>query len=77
LASTGRIIKTGEGTRGKPFLYTFENAGSSTYAETREPESRKATEGNVNTGDILVPNDWEDPILVSASMEPGVEEGEL
>jgi len=77
LASTGRIIKTGEGTRGKPFLYTFENTGSSTYAETREPESRKATESNINTGDILVPGDWEDPVLVPASIEAGNEEGEL
>jgi hypothetical protein len=56
LASTGTIIKTGEGTRGKTFLYTFENAGSSTYQETREPQSRKAVEATVNTGDILVPN---------------------
>jgi putative DNA primase/helicase len=74
LANTG---KTGEGTRGKPFLYTFVNAGSFTYAETREPESRKATERNVDTGDILVPNDSEDLMLVPASTEPGDEEGEL
>jgi hypothetical protein len=79
LASAGRITRTGEGTRGKPFLYSFWNTGSSTYSETRKPESPKAPEVHVNTGDILVPKNWENAISVPTPMEPDVvfEEGEL
>jgi hypothetical protein len=69
LAGAGRISKTGEGTRGKPFLYGFPNTGSATYPETRKPECYKATDDRINAADILVP--------AAIGSDPIFEEGEL
>jgi hypothetical protein len=39
LAESGRITKTGDGKKGKPFLYEFPHSGSQHIAGTGEPES--------------------------------------
>jgi len=39
LGESGRVLKTGDGKKGKPFLYEFPNSGSKDTAGTREPES--------------------------------------
>lgn len=79
LAGAGRITKTGEGTKGDPFLYGFPNTGSPAYPETRKPELQKATVARVNPENILVPENCENAILVPASMDSDLafEEGEL
>jgi hypothetical protein len=72
LAEAKRVLKTGDGTKGKPFLYEFQNSGSQLYAGTRKPESEKAAQSRMNTESILVPEKSESPILV-----PDIEEGQL
>lgn len=54
LAQSGRVKKTGEGTKGKPFLYEFPNAGSQYIVQTSKPESQEPVETLMNTEGILV-----------------------
>jgi hypothetical protein len=79
LAVTGRITKTGEGTKGNPFLYGFENTGSLYIPGTRKPESQNVAEPRINTSDMLVPDSLQNPILVPDDSQKGnpPEEGEL
>ena len=39
LVAGGRVDRTGDGKKGKPFLYAFPNSGSEHIAGTRKPES--------------------------------------
>ena len=64
LAASGNIAKTGEGTRGKPFLYEFPNSGSQHISGTRKPESEKDTQVLCNVDKILVPDFQQQSILV-------------
>ena len=59
-----RVLKTGEGTRGKPFRYELPVSGSEYSAGTREPESQNEAQGHINTSDIVVPENCQGPILV-------------
>jgi hypothetical protein len=79
LATQGTITKTGDGTRGRPFLYGFQNTGSTAYSETREPESLKPAEPHGNSEDFVVPKDGNIVISFPTSSEPETvfEEGEL
>ncbi len=75
LVTAGKVARTGDGTRGKPFLYIarngFPNTGSQHIAGTRKPKSQKAGFDRINTGSILVPGFEQKPILV-----PGTESAE-
>jgi AAA domain-containing protein/DnaB helicase-like protein len=74
LVRSKRVSRTGDGTRGKPFLYAFEDSGSQYIAGTREPECEKGAEARVNTGEILVPRNSQKAILVPENGEqPGTD----
>ena len=79
LAVTGRITKTGEGTKGNPLLYGFENTGSLYIPGTRKPESQNEAEPRISTSEMLVPDSLQNPILVPDDSQKGnpPEEGEL
>jgi len=78
LAGAGKVVKSGEGTRGKPFLYEFPNSGSHYIAGTSKPESEKVAQNSMNTGAILVPTNSENSILVPGLIEAGErEKGDL
>jgi hypothetical protein len=77
LAESKRVIKTGDGKKGKPFQYRFPNSGSHDTAGTREPESQKGPEPRTKTGDILVPDSSPDSIPVPAPELSTFEEGEV
>jgi hypothetical protein len=64
LVGAAKVVKTGEGTKGKPFLYKFPNSGSQYIVGTRKPESEKAAQRRMDTGEILVPGDSADLIVV-------------
>jgi hypothetical protein len=64
-----RVSKTGDGTKGKPFLYAFEDSGSQYIAGTREPEREKGAETRVNTSEMLVPANSQKGILVPENGE--------
>ncbi len=73
-----RVSKTGDGTKGKPFLYAFEDSGSQYIAGTREPECEKGPEPRINTGAMLVPGNSQNLILVPANLQgekPAMGEG--
>jgi hypothetical protein len=74
LAGAGKVVKSGEGTKGKPFLYEFPNSGSHYIAGTSKPESEKVTQPRMNTGGILVPDHSENSILVPELIEGGERE---
>ena len=59
-----RVLKTGQGTRGKPFQYELSDSGSPHSAGTSEPESPSEAQDPINTGDIVVPENYQHPILV-------------
>jgi AAA domain len=67
-----RVLKTGDGTKGKPFLYEFQNDGSQVYARTRKPESEKTAQSRMNSESMLVPEKSGKAILV-----PDTEEGQI
>jgi hypothetical protein len=69
LVRHGRVAKTGEGTKGKPFLYEFPNSGSQDILGTRKPESEKVPQTRINTEAILVPENSENAILVPENSE--------
>jgi len=64
LVASGSISKTGEGTKGKPFLYGFPNSGSQHISGTRKPESRNSTQVLSNLAEILVPENSQKTIVV-------------
>lgn len=63
------MVKTGEGTKGKPFLYEFPNSGSHYIVGTSKPESEKVPQTRMDTGSILVPDNSANVILVPEPME--------
>jgi putative DNA primase/helicase len=64
LVRSSRVTRDGDGTKGKPFLYAFENSGSQHITGTREPESQNRDETRINASDILVPQKSQESILV-------------
>lgn len=69
LVEAGKVIKTGEGTKGKPFLYEFQNSGSQHIVGTSKPESEKVAQTRINIDRILVPGSEQNPILVPDAKE--------
>jgi hypothetical protein len=69
LVEAGKVKKSGDGTKGKPFLYEFRNSGSQYIAGTRKPESQKEAEPRINTDLILVPASEPKPILVPENLQ--------
>lgn len=57
LVKSERVARTGEGKRGKPFLYSFPNSGSEHIVGTTKPESPKSAEVFENKPDNPVPED--------------------
>jgi hypothetical protein len=72
LVEQGRVTREGIGRKGDPFTYKCSFPRSPHIAGTRERETEKPHQTGVNTGDILVPNNGDTPILV-----PEREKGEL
>jgi hypothetical protein len=73
LIDAHKVTKSGDGTKGKPFLYEFPNSGSQHIPGTRKPESEEVAQSRINTEAILVPGDSEDAIVVpenSGGREP-------
>jgi hypothetical protein len=77
LVRSRRVSKTGDGTKGKPFLYAFENSGSLCIPGTREPECENAAGTRVNTGGMLVPENSQKSILVPDNQIEGQDEVRL
>jgi hypothetical protein len=50
-----QVSKCGDGTKGKPFLYAFENCGSNDISGTREPKSLLAGQAVENKERMVVP----------------------
>jgi hypothetical protein len=75
LVRGSHVSRTGEGTKGKPFLYAFDISGSEYIPGTREPESERRAETRVSTGGMLVPGNSQKSILVPEIIEG--EEGEV
>lgn len=69
LVKAGKVRQSGEGVKGKPFLYEFENSGSPFGIGTRKPESQNGAKTNIDTGVILVPGCGAKPIVVPCSAE--------
>ena len=55
LVKAGKVTRSGEGRKGKPFLYEFPNTGSQYIVGTREPESQNDPQTRINGGDKVVP----------------------
>lgn len=64
LAESGRIGKSGDGAKGKPFLYKFPNSGSHYIGRTTKPECEKAAQTRMDTEAMLVPTLEQETILV-------------
>lgn len=75
LAESRRIAKSGEGTRGKPFLYELRFSGSHDLSGTGEPELRNGAQRLSDVSRIVVPTRAEESFLVPevASSKPGKE----
>lgn len=71
LVAAGRVDRTGEGKRGKPFLYAFPNSGSEHIAGTRKPESEGRGEVTEKNEPIPVPQNSQSLMVV-----PDVEQGD-
>jgi hypothetical protein len=64
LTQSGRIHQTGEGKRGKPYLYERWFSGSKHIQGTREPEMLSGPHIRMNTNDNLVPENQGAPMRV-------------
>jgi len=64
LVKTEQVTRTGEGKKGKPFLYAFPNSGSQDIAGTRKPESENWGQVTEKKESILVPDETRDSIVV-------------
>lgn len=71
LVAAGRVDRTGDGKKGKPFLYAFPNSGSEHIPRTRKPESEGWREVTEKNEEILVPEKSQTSIVV-----PDIEQGE-
>jgi putative DNA primase/helicase len=69
LVRSGRVSKTRDGTKGKPFLYAFEDSGSKYISGTREPESEKGGQAVENKEPMVVPESSQESILVPVNRE--------
>jgi hypothetical protein len=69
LTNANKVAKSGDGTKGKPFLYEFPNSGSQHIPGTRKPESEKGAQARMDTGAIVVPENSGNTILVSENSE--------
>lgn len=67
LVRSRRVSKSGDGTKGKPFLYAFENSGSNYMSGTREPESPKVSQSVENKERMVVPENSQESILVPSN----------
>jgi len=70
MVESGRVAKSGDGTRGKPFNYEFPNSGSRYIRGTSKPESEKVAQTRMDTGSILVPENTQKTILVPDKKQP-------
>jgi len=64
LVKDGRVVRTGDGKKGKPFEYELPNSGFQGIAGTRKPESKNQSQLAENKERILVPEDSQESILV-------------
>jgi putative DNA primase/helicase len=64
VVAAGTVQKSGDGTRGKPFVYGFWFSGSQYIAGTREPETEIGGASRINTERMLVPEKSEKSFLV-------------
>jgi hypothetical protein len=69
LVKAERVARTGDGKRGKPYLYAFPDTGSEYIAGTRKPELEKRSQVPENTDRNPVPEDSQNPIVVREIME--------
>jgi hypothetical protein len=70
LVAASNVDRTGEGKRGKPFIYAFPNSGSEHIAGTRKPESEGRGEVTEKNGGIPVPENSQTSMVV-----PDIEQG--
>jgi hypothetical protein len=73
LDKAGKVAKSGEGTKGKPFTYEFWFAGSQHIVQTSKPECEKVAPTRINTERILVCDKSEKSILVREKKQAGFE----
>jgi putative DNA primase/helicase len=73
LVRSRRVSKGGDGTKGKPFLYAFENSGSNCMFGTRKPESFEGWQAVENKERMLVPENSQGSILVPSDSEQGTD----
>jgi hypothetical protein len=64
LVATERVDRTGDGKRGKPFMYAFPNSGSEHISGTRKPDSEGWDQVTEKTERIPVPKDSQTSIVV-------------
>lgn len=69
LTRSERVKRTGEGTRGKPYLYEKWFSGSQDIQRTREPEMKNSPETRANGGKIVVRENEEQMILDRGSLK--------
>jgi len=67
LTCSGRVERTGDGTRGNPYLYGKWFSGSQHIERTREPETQNCFEGRVNSEEKVVRENERDAILVRSN----------
>jgi hypothetical protein len=65
LVAAGRVDRTGDGKKGKPFLYAFPNSGSEHITGTRKPESERRGQVTEMNERIPVPEDQQSSMVVS------------
>jgi hypothetical protein len=73
LVAAGRVDRTGEVKKGKSFPYAFQNSGSQHITGTRKPESESQGEVTEKNGQIPVPENSQDLMVVS-DVEQGDDE---
>lgn len=55
LVAAGKVRRSGDGTRGNPFVYQSWFSGSQDTPGTREPESREVVQTRMDIAENLVP----------------------
>jgi hypothetical protein len=63
LVTASRVVRTGDGKRGKPYLYESWFSGFKHIVGTREPESENDAQPLSNAGELLVPDIEQHSIL--------------
>jgi hypothetical protein len=67
LVTTEQVKKSGEGIKGKAFLYEFPDSGSHIYGGNQKTRIHDIASDRINTGGDVVPANSEKPILVPAT----------